>query len=293
MSEVVGTTYDLKSAYKQYGVCKTDRDLLRLAVWDPHQREVKFLGINALPLGAVGSVSSFLRVSMAVWFIGVKGLRLCWTSFFDDYTLLSRKLNAKSAATSAECLFKLLGINFAKEGKKAVDWSTKIKTLGVVLDLALEKDPHCEHRYVTIGHTESGVLELQKTIDEILSAGRMSCKDAERLRGRLQWFESFAHGRVAQQSLKVISGLASAGRKREQLGAKEVSALTFLRDRVLTAAPTRVLAANLQTWLVFSDGACEGEQEKSGTLGAILISPAGRALEFFSESLSQEWMEFW
>ena len=28
MDEVVGKTYDLKSAYKQYGVCKTDRDLL-------------------------------------------------------------------------------------------------------------------------------------------------------------------------------------------------------------------------------------------------------------------------
>ena len=37
LDEVVGKTYDLKSAYKQYGVRKFDRELLRLAVWDPEQ----------------------------------------------------------------------------------------------------------------------------------------------------------------------------------------------------------------------------------------------------------------
>ena len=292
LDEVVGKTYDLKSAYKQYGVRAYDKELLRLAVWDPKAKLVRYLGINALPFGAVGSVSSFLRVAMAVWFLGVKGLRLCWTSFFDDYTLLSRKLNAKSAKTSAECLFQLLGITFAKEGKKAVEWGTRMKTLGVVLDLSPESDSTCNQRHVTLGHTESRIQELQKTIDEILTLGRMSCKDAERLRGRLQWFESFAHGRIAQQSLRVISGLASVGRQKEQLGEKEVSALEFLRNRVLTAAPTKVLAANLRTWMVFSDGACEGETEKVGTLGAVLFDPEGQACEFFSETLDNSWMRF-
>ena len=76
---------------------------------------------------------------MAVWFLGVKGLRLCWTSFFDDYTLLSRRSNSNSASLSAELLFQLLGITFATEGKKAVEWNTKVKTLGVVLDLGSRK----------------------------------------------------------------------------------------------------------------------------------------------------------
>ena len=39
---------------------------------------------------------------MATWFIGVVGLRLCWTSFFDDFTLLSKKVCAESAAIAAE-----------------------------------------------------------------------------------------------------------------------------------------------------------------------------------------------
>ena len=41
MEEVVGKTYDLKNAYKQYGVRASDRDLLRLAVWNPDEKTVK------------------------------------------------------------------------------------------------------------------------------------------------------------------------------------------------------------------------------------------------------------
>lgn len=56
MESVLRKTYDLKNAYKQYGVAKEDRSLLRIAVWDPHKAQVRFLGLNALPFGAVGSV---------------------------------------------------------------------------------------------------------------------------------------------------------------------------------------------------------------------------------------------
>ena len=262
-----------------------------MGVWDPELGKVRFLGINALPFGAVGSVSSFLRISMAIWYIGIRGLRLCWTSFFDDYTLLSRRSNSNSASVSAECLFQLLGVNYAKEGKKAVGWGTKVKTLGVVLDLSPLPDELCGRRFVTIGHTEMRIKELTETIDAILKAGQMSGKDAEKLRGRLQWFETFAHGRVAQQSLRIISGLTTSGKEKQFLGMKEKGALGFLRNRVLAAPPTRVMAANLNTWIIFTDGACEGESEKLGSMGALLISPSGTAVEYFSEKVSEDWVK--
>ena len=78
----------------------------------------------------LGSVSAFLRISMAVWFLGIRGLRLCWISFFDDFTVLSKRLSSNSAAIASESLFNLLGIQFARDGKKAVDWDTTVKTLG-------------------------------------------------------------------------------------------------------------------------------------------------------------------
>eukprot|EP00435_Cladocopium_sp_Y103_P063984 s44_g25.t1 len=180
MSQVVGKTYDLKNAYKQYGICRADRDLLRLAVWDPVTKTVRYMGANALPFGAVGSVSGFLRISLAVWFLGVRGLRLCWTSFFDDFTLLSKQPSARSAALAAESLFSLLGLQYAKDGKKAVEWSTQVKTLGVVINLA---PPRAHGSFVHIGHTSSRVEELEGTIKSFLETKTMTSKDAEKLRG--------------------------------------------------------------------------------------------------------------
>ena len=152
MDEVVGKTCDLKSAYRQYEVRKLDRDLWWLVGWNPHVQKVRLLGINALPFGAIGSHSTFLRMSTAVWSLGIKGLRLCWTSFFDDYTSLSRRSNSKSAEVYAECLSQMLGIGFATEGKKAVNWATKIKALGVVLDLAPSAEPGTDQRLVSHGY---------------------------------------------------------------------------------------------------------------------------------------------
>ena len=274
-------------AYKQYGIASSDRDLLRLAVWNPKEKAVNFLGANALPFGAIGSVSAFLRISMAVWFVGIRGLRLCWTSFFDDYTLLSKRLAANSAAIAAESLFELLGIQFARDGKKAVNWDTKVKTLGVQFDLKAEN----QKGVVLLGHTESRVQELKAVLEGFLNSGVMTSKDAERLRGRLQWFESFAGGRVAQQALRTISGLVSDSRVQRTLRSPELNAIKFLRNRVLSAPPTCIKATNLQTWLVFSDGACEGETEKVGTIGGILVSPDGKLCRYFSEKVPSQFMQ--
>ena len=142
-----------------------------------------------MPFGAVGSVSSFLRASMAIWFIGVRGLRLCWSCFFDDFTILSTRAGSGSAALAAESLFKLLGVRFAEDGDKAVTW-----------------------------------------------------------------------GKLSQ---------------------REVDSLIFLQQRVLTAPPTRIMTTNLSTWYIFTDGACEGDSTKVGSIGGVLINPSGVAVEFF------------
>ena len=289
MSQVVGKTYDLKNAYKQFGIRPQDRDLLRLAVWDVENKKVRLMGTNALPFGAIGSVGAFLRISLAVWYVGVVGLRLCWTSFFDDFTLLTKKINSRSASVAAETLFSLLGLQFATEGKKAVEWSTRVKTLGVLVDLDPEGG---DGSYVTIGHTENRVAELQTCLAGFLQTKRMSRKDAEKLRGRLQWFESFAHGRTAQQALRVISRIASTGRIKEDLTQFELSVISFLKDRVLRAPPTRIQSTNLKTWLVFSDGACEGDNNKVGTIGGVLISPDGIPCHYFSEVVPERWMRY-
>ena len=51
--KVLGRTYDLKSAYKQFGLCSHDRDFVRIAVNKPGAKDPVLLGLNALPFGAI------------------------------------------------------------------------------------------------------------------------------------------------------------------------------------------------------------------------------------------------
>ena len=74
--KLLGRTYDLKAAYKQFPVCVADRNLLRIGVNEPGVEEPHIMGINVLPFGAFGSVAAFLRISVAIWCVGLKCLSL-------------------------------------------------------------------------------------------------------------------------------------------------------------------------------------------------------------------------
>ena len=289
-NDLVGKTYDLKSVYKQFALRGADRDLLRVATWDSEQQRVAYLGLNALPFGAVGSVSAFLRISIALWYIGIVGLNLCWSAFFDDFTLISRECHCNSAAVSAEALFTLLGVKYATEGSKSVAFSKTVKSLGVVLRLDnIADNDGCTS--FSIGHTDSRVSELSTCIADILAKGSISSKEAERLRGRMQWFETFAFGRVANLPMRVLSKLASSNRSSLKLTAPDVSSLTFLKDRVLTAPPVRISKISMNTVLIFTDGSCEGEDSLKGGVGGILINEWGAAISCFSEEVPSYIME--
>ena len=96
---------------------------------------------------------------------------------------------------------------------------------------------------------------------------------------------------MAQQALLALSKLTATGRQSEKLSDQELAAIRILKERVIMAPPTKIRTTSLDTWYVFSDGACEGETSKEGSIGAVLISPCGIACEFFAEIVPKEWME--
>ena len=63
--------FDLKHAYKQYGISSQDREVIRLEVRKSDSGQVSLFGVNSLPFGASGSVGGFLRVSLAIGFLGL------------------------------------------------------------------------------------------------------------------------------------------------------------------------------------------------------------------------------
>ena len=189
---LLGKTMDLKGAYKQFGVRLEDRERARVATCHPTTEQFILLMVNVLPFSATGSVSGFPQVSMFLWYLGTVGLKLAWTSFYDNYTMISQVDCAMNAAWSAECLFDLLGIVFAKEGKKATSFDKVFGSLVVVLDLLCI----CQKSF-SICHTESRRRELIDAIQDLLNADVFTSKAVEGLRGRLLWFENFICGRQA------------------------------------------------------------------------------------------------
>ena len=103
--------------------------MLRFVVNDAQGGGPHYFGMNTLPFGAVASVASFLRLSLSIWFIGFAALRLLWTTFYDDFSLVSASRLENSASWAAESLFELLGLIYAKEGKKYAPFSTFFQTL--------------------------------------------------------------------------------------------------------------------------------------------------------------------
>ena len=283
--DIVGRTYDLRSAYKQFGVSLQTRDLLRLLVWDTDQQKPCLLGLNALPFGASGSVSCFLRISMALWYIGTVGLKLCWTVFYDDFTVICKKKLSRSTGLAAEALFDLFGMWFAKEGSKAMEFGPCFKALGLLAKLGGARGGF------SIGHADERREELRTTLLAVLHEGGLEPKQAERLRGRMQWFEGYAFGRVAQHSLRVLGEISLKKQRYVSLSGHERTALEFLVQRVSAAEALTLSPLCLDTLLVFTDGACEGEDEKQGSVGGVIVDRTGRCLQHFSSMVPIGFME--
>lgn len=112
---MIGRTFDLRAAYKQFPLSATTRSTLRIAVSKPGQSAPAILGVNALPFGVVGSVAGFLKLSHALWYIGTVARGLCWTAFYDDFSaLLSREELIHSTSSSCELLLRLLGVDYMR-----------------------------------------------------------------------------------------------------------------------------------------------------------------------------------
>ena len=278
----VGRTYDLQAAYRQFGIDVFTRELLRIAVNRPGSDEPVLLGANSLPFGAVGSVSGFLRLSMALWATGLIGLQLCWSAFYDDYpTVTSEPLRASTEST-VHGLFTLLGMDYATEGKKAPPFSEMFAALGVNVDMT-----GAARGSVVVGHTSARKEELSEVVDGFLQCGSMTAKDAERLRGRLVFFEGFTFGRVAQVAMKHIGRHALGSDGSVKLSADVTWALRMVKLRIKQALPITISSVSLRTSYIFTDGAFE---KGRGTFGGVFVDHTGACLSYFAGEINKQAM---
>ena len=68
--------------------------------------------------------------------------------------------------------------------------------------------------------------------------------------------------------------------------------MRFLHERVLNAPPLKLTPASLSTWVLFTDGACEGEERNVGSIGAVLFNPHGKCVLTFGALVPSQIMRF-
>ena len=273
-------TFDLTSAYRQIGLSEMGRRYACIAVFNPHEKTWAYFRPLVLPFGAIRSVHSFLRLSRAIWFIGVKGCLLNWTSFYDDFIVVSPTDLAKNSEMTAISLLRLLGWRFAEAGKKCCPFSDSCSALGVLFDLSKSAEHLCEIR-----NTENRVKELVTDLQSVVTAGHLTRVQAQKLRGRMQFAEGQLFGRTGRRCIKAIAGHASGTTVRMSEHSKRclerfVKLLTSGDPRVVTASTGNVVH-------IFTDACYEREASSwVAGLGGVLFDKSSGERSFFSICLT-------
>ena len=278
---ILGKTFDLKSAYRQLGIHSCSLLYSYIVCFDPVARRPVIFQMLAVPFGATRAVYSFLRIARCLWWLGCKCLKLCWTNFYDDFVTFTCERLADNTENTVALFFDLLGWQFARKGDKSCPFGSSFNALGIRVSLE-----HFVDGWVEFSNTESRVKEVCGTINSVLESGELRYKDAIRLRGRLQFADGQLFGRLGKLCLKAITEHACS-----QKGckiSKRCSSLLALFCKALEVGKPRIISlASSSNWFIFTDACFEPDHEtwKCG-LGGILVDMTGRATQYFSLCLS-------
>ena len=280
-----GRAYDLRSAYRQLPVSLRSLRHSFVAHWNSHESRVEVDQLLALPFGASRSVYGFLRVVTSVWWIGCMALGLVWSVFFDDFVTASRQDDVRHTEAAATALFKLLGWEYDECDEKSTEFSNVFKALGVSFNLTAT-----EHGRVMLSNTTSRIAELVQTISEILESNSLPRAAALRLRGRMQFCDSFLFGRASRLCLQAVTKHAYEG-SGPSVPSDLWDALHRYRECLKVSRPHTVCAAHNDPYYLFTDACYEPCSAWCAGLGAVLFSSSGEFCAFFSFCLDQSGRE--
>ena len=184
-----------------------------------------------------------------------------------------------------ETLFNLFGVNFDRDGKKAPPYAPVFNMLGLQVDLSQSSG-----RVVRIGHTDARREELSEFLKSILLAGRLEPRVFDRLRGRMVFFEGYSFGRIPCCAIRTLAAAYRNATSAVPLSSELVTAVSVLLDRVSSASPLIVQPICRETWILYTDGACEPDIGWGG-IGGVLFGPNRCVAGFFGESVDARVMQ--
>lgn len=284
----VGKTFDLKSAYRQIPTRASEAWANVIAVWNPFKLAPELFLINALPFGGVGSVYGFNRASRAVWAAVNFLMRTVLTNFYDDYPALELSHNAAFADDAIKSTFAILGWTLSLEEKKCRKFSPSFEMLGVVMDLS-----DMNKRKISVSNKADRLGPILMQLDEIVSASRCSTALAAEVIGRSQFAANQIFGRMAAGALQELRVHQYTNRS-GIIGEMCRAAILDLRLIFTTAVPrTLDFKGEQRPLLVYSDGACEGEDRNVVSIGAVIYDTISNKSVMFGKAVPGELVKEW
>ena len=177
---IVSRSLDLSSAYRQLSVSAESSDYSYISVHDPHSGEATLYRQVALPFGSKAAVNAFIRCARCLQWIAAKCLAIPLSCYFDDFVLASPPNLSENTDSAMRLMLSLLGWQFDESGPKADIFSPEVSALGVVFSL----DGTSLGNF-TVSNTKKRLAEVCTMIDDIISHGPMTLKQAQVARGRL------------------------------------------------------------------------------------------------------------
>lgn len=283
-SELATRTFDLTSAYRQIGLSSEGRQFSYLRVYCPKSASNKIFRSTVLPFGAVRSVHTFLRCARAIWWLGVVGCKLMWTSFYDDFICFSQKGLERCTELTIVSLFKLLGWEFAESGDKCQPFDNTCSALGVLISLT-----ESSAGLARIHNTRKRIEELCEEINRVVKEGKLSMKAAQRLRGRMQFADSQIWGKTGRRCMRTLREFACGYRM--WLNRKDVFFLERFKSLLTSDCPRMVKSPSCDNILVFTDACYEKDSDTLVCgLGGVILFPFGD-VRYFAVALSEQQRE--
>ena len=271
-------SWDLRKAYKNLPVHVESLDDNLLSVFNPDKCAAMIYQQFVLPFGSRSSVHAFVRVAIAIWFLGIHYFRLHWSVYFDDFVAVEYDNLSRLTEMCIDNFLRLLGWETSSD--KDTEFGSVAKFLGLEINLT---ESHLG--VFSLENTEKRKTELVQNIEGILTAGRLTTKDGLSLRGRLLFAENQISGRLAGRAMSEISKHLASGCV--DLENTTIEALKFLQTRLSTGRPRTISSTLTETIHIFVDASYEPASPYPGGLGGVLIFGNG-SLRHFSEVVGSE-----
>ena len=278
VGDLLGRTYDMEAAYRQLPIRADERGKAIICIFDPESKKPRFFKMATMPFGAIASVHAFLRTAAAINNVCCTLFKIPVTSYFDDFTVITRKALAKGTDLAVRTIFEVLGLNLSTAEKKNRDFAQTFTALGVAFDL--HKTPGDSFQ---IKNTDQRVEDLVKRINAILSAGKVCGREAKSLRSRLSFACSQLYGRTAAAVLKDL-GRYECHKHPRTVDHNTRKLLEIMISHLRVGMPRQVFFGRSEVVHVFTDGSLEpgADADVTAGVGAVLVDEHGRCLKAFS-----------